>query len=407
MPYTGINLGNVKVNNRSAILQLLNDGGATTRKDIAEKLGLTPATVTLITSELLNAGIIYERGEVKGEKRAGRRKVLIDINENHKYVLTIVIEEAETVISVCNLKGSNLYSKSLQTNKDVRPEAFLDSISSESIYLMWEAGITRELVLGVGVSIPGPVDREMGIAQHAYRIWDEEVPIAEILRNRLNYPIIVENNVHAFAEGELIYGIGKSNENLFIVKWGPGVGSSIIIGNRIYDRRNSKSGEIGHVIVRKDGKACRCGRRGCLETYVSTHSISDNVREKCAEGAFPELAEYVGHDMERISSSGISDWIQCEDPAMWEGLNQVFDCLAKVISNCVTLLAPDKVILYGKMFELPHFEAKLREAMRELHEWKNPDFCVLSELEDKRWFIGPLAVVVSELFLLSGGEGTI
>ena len=75
MGYTGINLGNVKISNRSAILKLLNDYGAMSRKDIAIELGLTPATVTLICTELLSAGVLCEKGEVEEEKRAGRRKI--------------------------------------------------------------------------------------------------------------------------------------------------------------------------------------------------------------------------------------------------------------------------------------------------------------------------------------------
>ena len=80
MGYIGINLENVKVSNRSAILKLLNDQGAMSRKDIALALGLTPATVTLICTELLSGGILCERGEVDEARRAGRKKVLIDIN---------------------------------------------------------------------------------------------------------------------------------------------------------------------------------------------------------------------------------------------------------------------------------------------------------------------------------------
>ena len=79
MVYSGINLENVKISNRSAILKLLNDCGAMSRKDIAQRLGLTPATVTQISMKLLAAGILCEKGELEEEKRAGRPKVLIDI----------------------------------------------------------------------------------------------------------------------------------------------------------------------------------------------------------------------------------------------------------------------------------------------------------------------------------------
>ena len=91
MTFRGINLENVKNNNRSAILQLLNNNGAMSRKDIAGRTGLTAASVTLICTELLDEGIIVERGEAVEEKRAGRKKILVDLNPSYKSILCIGI----------------------------------------------------------------------------------------------------------------------------------------------------------------------------------------------------------------------------------------------------------------------------------------------------------------------------
>ena len=99
------------MSNRSSILKLLNDCGAMSRKDIAIELGLTPATVTLICTELISAGILCEKGEVEEERRAGRRKVLIDINYQYRYVLSVSIEAAKTCIAISNLKGLCLGAK--------------------------------------------------------------------------------------------------------------------------------------------------------------------------------------------------------------------------------------------------------------------------------------------------------
>ena len=115
MGYTGINLGNVRIENRSAILKLLNDQGAMSRKDIALALGLTPATVTLICTELLSAGLLYEKGEAEEEKRAGRKKVLIDINYQYRFVLCISIEPEDTCITISDLKGAVTASQTLKT----------------------------------------------------------------------------------------------------------------------------------------------------------------------------------------------------------------------------------------------------------------------------------------------------
>ena len=179
MGYTGINLENVKVSNRSAILKLLNDHGAMSRKDIALELGLTPATVTMICTQLLSAGILVEKGEMEEEKRAGRKKVSIDINYQYKYVLSVSIEAPETCISISDLKGRLRACRKLRTDGALEPQVFLKQVADEGKSLMWEQGISKESVLGAGISLPGPVKRDTGVSLHAYRIWNEAVPVGE------------------------------------------------------------------------------------------------------------------------------------------------------------------------------------------------------------------------------------
>lgn len=399
--YAGINLGNVKVSNRSSILKLLNDFGAMSRKDIALELGLTPATVTLISTELIAMGILCEKGEVEEEKRAGRRKVLVDINYEYQYVLSISMEAEDTCMTISNLKGHNCATRRIKTDGS-DPETFLKKVADESKALMWERGVSKDRVLGVGVSVPGPVKRKTGISQHAYRIWNEAVPVGEILKQHLDFPIIVENNVKAFAEGELIYGNGKEQENLLFIKWGPGVGSAIIIENRIYDSRNSKTAEIGHYIVQKDGKKCRCGRYGCLETCVSTHAIAEQVRSSFGEQTTPQLYRLMEGDASRIEAGNMASWIGTEDPGMWKVLDDIIELLARTVVNTITLLAPDKVIIYGHMFDLPGVQERFLRFCKGYDALYHENYILKSDISDRIVYIGPLAVVVNELFLMSG-----
>lgn len=402
MGYTGINLENVKVSNRSAILKLLNDQGAMSRKDIALALGLTPATVTLICTELLAGGILYEVGEADEKKRAGRKKVLIDIHYQCRYVLAIAIEAAETTVSVSDLKGNLCAVRKLKTDGSRAPEEFLKGVADESKALMWESGIEKDRILGVGVSIPGLVRRKTGCSVHAYRIWKEPVEVGAILGKHFPYPVIVENNVKAFAEGELIYGRGRERENLLFIKWGPGVGSAIIIRNQIYDSENSKSAEIGHYIVEKNGKQCRCGRRGCLETLVSTHAVAERVRDACCAERMPELYAMVGGDISRIEAKNISWWIEAGDEELERIIGDILEQMARTVVNTITLLAPDMVIFYGYMFELPRFEERFLQMCRQYDPSYNDEYIQKTRLGDRIDYIGPLAVVMNERFLRAG-----
>ena len=399
MGYTGINLENVKVSNRSAILKLLNDHGAMSRKDIAIELGLTPATVTLICTDLIAAGILLEKGEMAEEKRAGRKKMSIDINYRYKYVLSVSIEAPETCIAISDLKGRLQGMKKIKTETSLEPQAFLKKIADESKHFMWEQGISRDSVLGAGVSLPGPVKRDTGVSLHAYRIWNQAVSVGEYMKMYLNLPVVVDNNVKAFAEGELIYGTGKKQENLLFIKWGPGVGSAIIIQNKIYDSQNSKTAEIGHYIVEPGGLPCRCGRRGCLETHVATHAIADRVRQACTKETMPELYGFVEGDVDRIEVKNMEQWIEINDPGLQKIIDDIVERLARTVVNTITLLAPDKVIIYGFMFEMDNIQKRFLDFCTYYDPLYNGNYILKSELSDRIGYMGPLAAAVNELFL--------
>lgn len=401
MGYKGINLENVRNKNKSSILKLLNDNGFMSRKDIADELGLTPPSMTLICNELIQDGIITEEGEVEGEKKPGRKKVLLRLNYEYKKALSVVIEYEETVISLSDLKGNKVASHVIKTETDLDPDDFLKKIADECKVIMWENSVSREEILGIGVSVPGAVKRDEGISLLAIRIWNKPVNIAEKLHELTGFEVIVENNVKAFAEAELVYGNGRSAENLLFVKWGPGVGSAVIIDNKVYDSKNSNTAEIGHCIVTKNGKKCRCGKCGCLETEVSTHAITQQVKAVFGKETTPELYKLMGGDVTSVTAHNIEDWSKSDDVQYQEIIRKVTDKLAKIVSNTVTIIAPDKVIYYGYMFELPHFREMFLEAVSSYDSQIGEGFILKSELDDKQSYIGPLAVLTNQLFLMN------
>lgn len=398
MAYTGINMENVKSKNLASILKLLNTSGPMSRKDIALQLGLTPATLTMLCAELLGEGILVEKGEIPQGNRAGRRKILLDINYEYRYVLTISIELPLTSVSVCDLRGEHCTIKQLATDCDIPAEEFLARVADTSKVLMWEAGIRREQLLGVGVSVPGPVSREEGVSHRAYRIWDEPVRVKACLAEYLTCPILLENNVRAFAQAELTHGLGKRQKNLVFLKWGPGVGSAIIANGEIYETQAFKNAEIGHVRVEENGALCRCGRRGCLETRVSTHPLVARMQQLCSPETTPQLWELAEGDPSRITVHTLGHMAQAEDPALWAMLDEEIGLLANVTGTILTMLAPDHLIVYGDMFKLPHFLDHFIAACKRYDPHYDEQYILPSELSEKIAYIGPLAVVVSELF---------
>lgn len=398
MGYAGINMENVKSRNQSSILKLLNDAGPMSRKDIAAHLGLTPASVTTLCSDLLAEGMLYEVGEIQESNRVGRRKVLLDINYQYRYVLSICIETPVTSLSICDLHGEHCTIRQLRTDTSAAPAQFLKEIADTGKVLMWEAGIRRDQLLGAGISVPGPVDYQAGVSLHAYRIWDQPVQVVDCLARHLECPVLLENNVKAFAQAELLYGMGKQHSNLVFLKWGPGVGSAIITDSRIYQSKCFKNAEIGHVRVDANGALCHCGRHGCLETRVSSHPLVKRLQQACSPAATPILWQAVEGDPQRITVHDLPGLAELDDPGMWSVLDEEIETLANVTGAILTMLAPDRLIVYGNMFDVPHFFEHFRAACKRYDPAYNEEYVVRSELANQIDHIGPLAIVASELF---------
>lgn len=396
--FEGINQENVKQSNRSAILKLLCSEGAMSRKDIAQIIGLTPAAVTLICSELMEEGVLVEKGEAEQEKRAGRRKILVDINYGFKKVLCIRIEVGETYLTLTDLAGNKLSEKSILTDRAARPEAFLENVATSSKNMMWEAGVAKEDILAGGVSVTGIVDRKKGISKNSFQIWDEPVDVKSILEEKLGVDIVVENNVKACAYSELIYGDSRSRNNLMFVKWGPGVGSAITIDHHVYQGRDFRGAEIGHYIVEKNGIPCRCGKRGCLETVISSHAFVDEIKRNLNPKDMSKLIQWLEDDSHELNANSIVEVIGLGDEGVRRIMDEKIDRLARTVENIISVLNPDNIIVYGTVFEVPGIFERFIQCCQAYDPELPEGYIKLSGLGDRITYIGPLAVAMDEYF---------
>lgn len=396
--FEGINQENVKQSNRSAILKLLCSDGAMSRKDIAQIIGLTPAAVTLICSELMEEGVLVEKGEAEQEKRAGRRKILVDINYGFKKVLCIRIEVDETYMTLTDLAGNKFSEKNILTDRAARPEDFLERVATFSKNMMWEAGVTKDDILAGGVSVTGIVDRKKGISKNSFQIWDEPVDVRSILEEKLGLDIVVENNVKACAYGELTYGDSRSKNNLMFVKWGPGVGSAITIDHHVYQGRDFRGAEIGHYIVEKNGVPCRCGKRGCLETVVSSHAFVDEIKRNLNPEDMPKLTQWLEDDSHELNANSIGEWTGLGDEGVQRIMEEKIDRLARTVENIISVLNPDNIIVYGTVFEVPGIFERFIQCCKSYDPELPEGYIKLSGLGNRITYIGPLAVAMDEYF---------
>ena len=391
MKYSGINSNDVKSENRSKIIRLLNDKGDMARKDIATELGLTAAAVTQISNELLEIGILKENGEMEEEAHVGRKKIRIGLDDDFTKILGICIERNVTVVSVNNMRGKCLLKKTLATDTELPPEIFLEKIIDAAYELMDSLAITPDDILGAGVSVPGNVSRDRLMEDDIPSLWNAPVPVRRKLERGLRIPVVVENNVNAFAIAELIYGAGREKGNFVFVKWGPGLGSAIAINNKVYGNQDGRIPELGHIILDEKG--------GTLESMVSLKTITEKLRESFSESETPELWEVLGGDREKITTKTISLWGGIRDSGLEKILYEVMDKLALALYNASMVLPPDKIIYYGSLFELPYIRENFKRIFVERYHMEDIDMINKSTLGEFEDSIGAVAIVFNDKIL--------
>ena len=398
MARTGINLVNLRANNKLTILRLLNANGAMSRKDIAAFLQLTPAAVTILCNEIIKDGMIVEKGEAEEEKRAGRKKMLIDINHQYKYIIGINIEPDYTYLNIADLKGESILAKKMHTNNVILPNAYLRLLSNECIRMLWEANLKKKDILGVGVGIIGAVDIDRGVSKSAYAVWKEEVPIRDIIEKELSLPVLVDNNVRASVMGEILYGETRDIDNMLFVKWGPGVGSAVVINRKIYVGENFRSSTLGHFIVDRNGRMCRCGKRGCIETIACKEAMYEAIREIAKNQAADELMQRLSGSLDKLDVENIFEYIDVKDEPIREYVDSIIDILAIVLGNAVTILSPQKVSLFGKAFENDAIYKRFVESYKAIHnESYREAMFTTSSIMQKLNYIGPVAIVADKM----------
>ncbi len=363
----GLNLKSVKSENRSMILYLLNTFGSLSRKEIAGKLSLTPAAVTKICNELICEGFIKESGIIESNGKSGRREVLLSLCLDDKLVLGVNAEKNGITYSVANLKGEAIYLKKSPLYTDI------DSVIKEVLSFIAENGIDVKRLLAAGVCIIGSTE------QNDFGVW-KNCDIKNKFQAALGIPVVVENNVKAFAQGELIYGRANRSNSVLFFKWGAGIGSSIASGGKVQSGNDNGIAEIGHYIVNTGGKKCRCGRYGCLETEVSSHAIISEA------GGNMTLEEIVSSNDENIIYM----------------LDHKIDLVALALVNTATILNADSIVLFGLLFENERIIEKLVKQCVRYNRNFNENIIKISSLNKKREYIGCIAMCAKEYFFEIG-----
>jgi glucokinase len=212
------------------------------------------------------------------------------------------------------------------------------------------AGLDEPSALaGVGIGSPGAIDAGAGTVSGARNLpgWHGTYPLAAELAKQLKTPVQLGNDVQVATDAEVALGAGRGFRSLLGVFWGTGVGGGLVLDGRPWLGRGA-AGEIGHMVVKRDGRRCPCGRRGCLEAYAGRAALEARAREQHAEGRKTDLFKLMErHGRTRLTSGIWARALEHGDPLATELIDEAVAALGAGIASAVNLLDCEAVVIGG------------------------------------------------------------
>src|SRR5437870_7951494 len=260
--------------NRQRVMEILRMHGQISQADIARATDLPRTKGSTLIAELKEAGLVADIDTKSLHARGGRRGVQLVLRHPSQVVAGIDFGHSHVAIAVADL-GHNVLAERWH-DLDVNREAAraLDVAAGMFAEILEEVTVERTSVLGVGMGIPGPVDRAHGTAGSATILpgW-LGLSIAAEMEPPLGIPVRFEKDANLGALAELTWGAGRDCSNFAYIKAATGIGAGIVLDGRLLRGASGTAGEIGHTTLDEEGALCYCGNRGCLETVAYGPSI--------------------------------------------------------------------------------------------------------------------------------------
>jgi len=325
--------------NRSALLSRLFFDGPLSRYELSQLTGLSPATVSNLTAELVDERLVTEAGLVDSD--GGRPRTLLRVDPGYGHVVGIDVGETGIKVELFDLAMTRLATVE-HGLPSVRPApgTVVAQIAAGVREVVRRAGTGERDVLGVGIGVPGTVEQGDTARVYAPTIGWDGVPLAELLRAAgTRQPLFLDNGAKTQGQAEMWFGAGKGARHAVIALIGSGVGAAVVTHGTTYRGATSSAGEWGHTTIAYGGRPCRCGGRGCLEAYVGAEGILDRYRQARSGRAVP------GTD-ERSSFAALLSAAGRSKTAA-RVLDETAGYLGAGIGNLINLFNPERIVLGG------------------------------------------------------------
>jgi len=367
---------------RKAVFSAIQRAGRIPRVEIARQTGISPATVTAITQELMRAGLIEEvewTSESDGDDaRRGRPPVGLKVRGKAGLVAGVKIGHESLMIGICDLEGRVIGEHRVDIPATpLEPREVVRLIHDALVAGLVVNGMGLDDLSGVGIGLSGFVDARRGFVHWSPSLAVRNVALRDALEAAIPLPFFLDNDANLVAKAEQLFGFGRGVANFVVVTIEQGVGLGIVVDHELYRGTRGCGAEFGHTKVHLDGALCRCGQRGCLEAYVAEYAL---LREADIILG-PEPSWRGATTVERLMR--LDEIAREGNEAARSIFRRAGRMFALGLSNIVNLFDPELIILAGEQLNMDHLCNA--DVMADLRRWSVKVDAPPARIRTHRW----------------------
>lgn len=403
MELQGISKLDLKKRNRMQILRVIKESGPISRVDIASSMKITRAAVTIITNEMINEGVLYEVGEAPvslENLQKGRRKILIDINENFKFAFGASISDQLVCVGLTNLNGKVMDKTNTKITEDMTAEDILEYITAACKNIMQNSCLDSSKIIGLGLGIQTDMCSKMKVYFKDGKL--DYSPVTEVLSDKLGFDVICANLSSVLALANQSHDVKERRGNYAFIQLDKHVNLSILLENEIMHENVYYTNHVENMIVNPRGRKIDGYPDGSVKAELTYDAIIEKYREIYSKENTPILWEITNGDINNIYYKTLTAAAAKGDTKVIEVLDGILECMAVLINNISTVFFTRNTVLHGFnmndwMFE--YFKKFLINYCGEETAKKVRLSCVEKNLE----FKGGTCIVITENFYNKGG----
>lgn len=386
--------------NLSTVLHCLKTRAPLSRARVADLTGLNKTTVSSLVEELVDRGLIHEVG--RDTSGSGRPATLLDLNPEAGHIIGVALGVDFASVILTDFVGQIHWRCLQETDPADGQETILSQVKTLIDQAVSANKNSGARLLGLGLATPGTVDIEQGLLIFSPNLQWHNVRFRQIFSLHTGLPVIVDNDANAAALAEHHFGAAQDMQNFVFIFGGVGVGGGLFLNGELYRGYGGFAGEIGHTnfIMESYRPPCRCGNRGCWETYTNQYAILERMRARLEVRRNSLVSSLMREQRAPLSLALIAQAAKANDAEALEVLQETGSLLGLGVANLINIFNPQRVIIGGALstvgpYMLPAIqEAVKKTALPEIHQQAQIAF---SAFGPDASVMGAVALVVEDI----------